>query len=75
MGHGFESHLAFSQLLKLSTALQWPLTELRHDIFGRFFDGVSLGLIVGKPKTYDLLMKENTKGVILKQKGTRMAED
>ena len=51
------------------------LKELRHDILGHFFDGVSHGLSVGKPKTNDLLMKKKTKGVILKQKGTRMAED
>ena len=51
------------------------LKELCHDILSHFFDGLSHGLSVGKPKTNDLLMKEKTKGVILKQKGTRMAED
>ena len=51
------------------------LKELRHDILSHFFDGLSHGLSVGKPKTNGLLMKEKTKGVILKQKGTRMAED
>jgi hypothetical protein len=30
---------------------------------------------VGKPKNNGLLRKKNTKGLILKQKGTRMAED
>ena len=51
------------------------LKELRHDIVSHFFDGLSHSLSVGKPKTNGLLMKEKTKGVILKQKGTRMAED
>ena len=49
--------------------------ELRHDILSYFFDGLSHSLSVGKPKTNGLLMKEKTKGVVLKQKGTRMAED
>ena len=31
--------------------------------------------VVGKPKNNGLLRKKNTKGLILKQKGTRMAED
>ena len=51
------------------------LKELRHDILSHFFDGLSHGLSFGKPKTNGLLMKEKPKGVILKQKGTRMAED
>ena len=51
------------------------LKELRHHILSHFFDGLSHGLSVWKPKTNDLLMKEKTKGVILKQKGTRIAED
>ena len=51
------------------------LKELRHDILGHFFDSVSHSWSVGKPKTNALLMKEKTKGVILKQKGRRMAED
>ena len=51
------------------------LKELRHDILGHFFDGESHGLSLRKPKTNDLLIKEKTKGVILKRKGTRMAED
>ena len=51
------------------------LKELRHDILSHFFDGLSHGLSVGKPKTNSLLMEEKTKGVILKQKGTNVAED
>ena len=51
------------------------LKELRHDILRHFFDGLSHGLSVGKPKPNGLLMKEETKGVTLKQKRTRMAED
>ena len=51
------------------------LKELRHDILSHFFDGLSHSLSVKKPKTYGLLTKEKTKGVTLKQKGTRMAED
>ena len=31
--------------------------------------------LLGEPKNNSLLRKENTKGVILKQKETRMAED
>ena len=38
----------------------------------RFFDGLNC---VGKPKNNSLLRKKNTEGVILKQKGTGMAED
>ena len=37
--------------------------------------GKWLGLGIEKPKNNGLLGKKNTKGVILKQKGTRMAED
>ena len=51
------------------------LKELHHDILSHFFNHLSQGLSVGKPKTNGLLMKGKTKGVILKQKGTRMAED
>ena len=51
------------------------LKELRHDILSHLFDRLSHGLSVGKPKTNGSLMTEKTKGVILKQKGTRMAED
>ena len=40
-----------------------------------FFDGLDCGLSVGKPDNNGLLMKKNAKGMILKQKGTRMAED
>ena len=51
------------------------LKELRHDILSHFFEGLSHGLSVGKPKTNGLLIKEKTKGVILKKKGTRIAKD
>ena len=51
------------------------LKELRHDVLSHYFDGLSHGLSVGKPKTNSLLMEEKTKGVILKQKGTNVAED
>ena len=51
------------------------LKELRHDILSYFFDGLNCGSSVGKPRHNGLLRKKNTKGVILKQKGTRMAED
>ena len=51
------------------------LKELRQDILSHFLDGLSHGLSVGKPKANGLLIKEKTKGVILKQKGKRMAED
>ena len=40
-----------------------------------FFDGLNYSLNVGKPKNNGLLSKKNTKGVILTQKGTGMAED
>ena len=49
------------------------LKELRHDILDHSFDGLNLS--VGKPKNNGLLRKKNTKRVILKKKGTRMAED
>ena len=40
-----------------------------------FLDGLNCGSSVGKPKNYGLLRKKNSKGLIVKQKGTRMAED
>ena len=40
-----------------------------------FFDGLNYSLSVAKVKNNGLLRKKNTKGVILAQKGTRMAED
>ena len=40
-----------------------------------FIDGLNHGKSVGKPKNNSLLRKKNLKGVIPKQKGTRMAED
>ena len=51
------------------------LNELRHDILSHFFDGPSYGLSVGKANNNGLPRKKNTKGLILKQKGTRMAEN
>ena len=59
-----------SELLNL-----WELKELRHDILSQFFDGVNCGLRAGKPKNNGLLRKKNNKGLILRQKGTRMDED
>ena len=59
------ANLTFSAIVKGATSryfesfLQWP----------------KLRLSVGKPKTNGLLRKKNTNGLILKQKGTRMAED
>ena len=40
-----------------------------------FFDGPNYGLNVGKLKTNAFLRKKNTKGLIVKQKRTRMAAD
>ena len=40
-----------------------------------FFDGLNYSLSAEKPKSNGLLRKKNTKQVILKQKGTRMAGD
>ena len=40
-----------------------------------FFDGLNYALSDAKSKNNGLLRKENTKRVILEQKGTRMAED
>ena len=51
------------------------LKELRHDISSHFFDSLNCGSSVGKRKNNGLLRKKNTKGLILKRKGTRMAED
>ena len=51
------------------------LKELRHDILNHFSDGLNYGLSVRKPKNNGLLRKKNTIGMILKQKGTRMAKD
>ena len=51
------------------------LKELRHDIFSHFFFCLNHGQSVGKPKNNGLPRKKNTKGVILEQKGARMAEN
>ena len=50
------------------------LKELSHDIL-KHFDDLNYGYSVGKPKSNGLLRKKNTKGMILKRKETRMAED
>ena len=47
------------------------LKELHHI----FFDDLNDSESVEKPKNTSLLRKKNTRGVILKQKGTRIAED
>ena len=49
--------------------------ELHHAILRHFVDGLSYGKNVAKPKNNGILRKKNTNGVILEQKGTRMAED
>ena len=51
------------------------LKELCHDILSRFINGLNHHPNVGKPKSNSLLRKKNSKGVILKEKGTRIAED
>ena len=51
------------------------LKELLHDILSHFYESLNYGLSIAKPKTNGLLRKKNTKELILKQKGTRMAED
>ena len=51
------------------------LKELHHNILSHFFDGLNCSSSVGKPKNNGLLWNKNTKGLILKQIGTRMAED
>ena len=51
------------------------LKELGHEILSHFFDGLNYGESVAKPKNNGMLSKKNTKGAILKQKGTRMVED
>ena len=50
--------------------LAYFTVQMSHDILSHFFDGLNYGLSVGKPKNNDFLGKKNTKGVILKQKGT-----
>ena len=50
------------------------LKELRHDILSHFFHSLNCGLSAGKPKSNGLLRKKKTKGFVLEQKGTRMAE-
>ena len=51
------------------------LQELCQDILSHFVDNLNYGLSVAKPNNNCLLRKKNTKGLILEQKGTRMAED
>ena len=47
------------------------LKELHHDMLCHFFNGLSCGSDVGKPKNNGFLRIKNTKGLIPKQKGTR----
>ena len=51
------------------------MAEQRHDILSRFFDGLNYGASVRKPKNNGFQRKKNTKRVILKRKGTKMAKD
>ena len=52
------------------------LKKLRHDILMSFFRRPKLRLKCWETyKNNGLLGKKNTKGLILKQKGTRMVED
>ena len=53
----------------------FPLKKQHRDILSHFFERLNCGLSVAKPKNNGLLSKEDTKGMILKQKGTRMAKD
>ena len=55
--------------------LVFDVKELRHDILSHSFDGLNYSSSATKPKNNSLLMKKNTKGLILQQKGTRMVED
>ena len=70
--------------------LFWRLVYLQHHTqrwkrqlkgaTSRYFesflpDGLNCGSSVGKLKNNGLLRKKKTKGLVLKQKGTRMAED
>ena len=48
---------------------------IRHDILSHFFDGLNCGSNVRKPVNNNLPNTKNTKGVILKQRGTRMAKN
>ena len=48
---------------------------LRRNILSHFFDGLNYSLSAGKPKNNSLLRNKNTEGEIIKQKGTRMAND
>ena len=46
-----------------------------HDNLSNFFDTLITVKVLGNLKNSDFLRKKNTKGVILKQKGTRMTEN
>ena len=46
-----------------------------HDILSHFFDGLNYGWSAAEPRNNGLPRKKFTKGVILEQKRTRMAED
>ena len=54
---------------------RYPFKGATSRYFKSFLRRPKHGLSVGKPKTNGFLMKENTKGVILRQRQARMAED
>ena len=49
--------------------------ELRPDILSHFYKGLNNGLSAGKYKNNGLLTKKKIEGLILKQKGSRTADD
>ena len=62
-------------LVPVVTCLQFmELNEQRYDMLSQL-DGLNCGSSVGNPKSNGLLKKKKNKGLILKQKGTRMTED
>ena len=63
------------RVVRVQVHVKAILKELRHDISSHFFNNLKYGLSVGKPKNNGLPRKKNTKGVILKRKGTRTVED
>ena len=67
--------LSISFVIGQSRTLLLVLKELRYDVRSHFFDGLNCGLSVEKPKNVGLLREKNAKGLSIKQKGTRMAED
>ena len=72
-----DSEIFFRNLseMKLEKSTR-KLKKLRHDILSHFLNGLNVKCKgVGKPKNNGLLRKKNTKGLIQKQKGIRMAGD